>query len=165
MNETATAGADLQSLQEIPLPQPVSWFPQTIGWLYLGIVLLIAILLLAWHLRRRWQANRYRRDALAELDAIEARLRLDNANALLELPALLKRTALGSTARARVAALSGEDWLRFLEQTAPRAGIDSTAGRKLWQLAYTPVSPDLSPADRAALCTQARRWISHHVAV
>lgn len=165
MNRAVAADADLQSLQEIPLPQPVSWLPQTIGWLYVGVILLIAISLLAWHLWRRWQANRYRRDALAELDAIEARLRLDDTDALLELPALLKRTALGCTARERVAALSGEDWLHFLEQSAPRAGIDSTAGRKLWQLAYAPAPPDLSAADRAALCTQARRWISHHVAV
>lgn len=165
MSDPTVGGADLQSLQEIPLPQPVSWLPQTVGWLYLGIAVLIAISLLAWHLWRRWQANRYRRDALAELDAIEARVRLDDANAMRELPALLKRTALGYTARARVAALSGADWLRFLEQSAPRAGIDPTTGQKLWQLAYAPAPGDLSAADCAALCAQARRWISHHAAV
>ena len=97
----------LEGLLEIGLPPPVSYAPETAGWWILLAALLLAALLLAWRWRRSWTANRYRREALAELAALEA-----GPGGAALLPELVKRTALAAAPREKVAALSGEKWLR-----------------------------------------------------
>ena len=167
MSDATIVGADLQALQEIALPAPVSWLPQTVGWLVVSIAILLALALFGWRRWRHWRANQYRRDALAELAAIEQKLQRDDQQALRQLPALLKRTALGCTPRLQVAALSGADWLRFLERSAPGVELAGATGQQLWQLAYAPDAAlrNMPRNEIDALCTLARRWIRHHVAV
>lgn len=167
MSDATIIGADLQALQEITLPAPVSWLPQTVGWLVLLGTLLVIALALGGYQWRRWRANQYRRDALAELASIEARLQRDEPAALRELPALLKRTALCCAPRAQVAALTGDDWLHFLERTAPREKFPASAGQLLWRLAFAPDAAlrAVPGTDRAALCELIRGWIRHHAAV
>ena len=56
----------LDRLVPVPDPVPISWWPATAAWLWVGAILL---LLLLWALRvgmRRHRANAYRRAALRE---------------------------------------------------------------------------------------------------
>ena len=103
----------LEQLREIPLPVPVSYAPQTIGWYIVGALLVAGLAWLAVRWHRSWRANRYRRAALAELCAAGARGQPGHA-----LPALVKRTALSFAPREEVAGLSGDRWLEFLDRTA-----------------------------------------------
>ncbi|MCF5701297.1 DUF4381 domain-containing protein [Pseudomonas syringae] len=82
----------IEQLQELGLPAPVSYAPQTWGWWVLLAVLVLAALLIG--IRRYWQWRRdaYRREGLARL--AQLRSRSDDLNALRELPELLKRVAL-----------------------------------------------------------------------
>ncbi|MEM7434787.1 MAG: DUF4381 domain-containing protein [Myxococcota bacterium] len=122
----------LPGWEEIVVPEPVSMTPQTIGWAALGIALALVVVWAAVRAVRIVRRNRYRRAALRELKAIR---RAPETHAV-QVPALLKRTALGAFGRTQVASLSGAAWVAFLERTCPSAGFDGVTGDALIQLAY-----------------------------
>jgi Domain of unknown function (DUF4381) len=157
----------LQPLQELPLPAPVSYAPRTIGWVCVAILLAALLGWAAWRLQRSRARQRYRRDALAELAGIEAQLRdhaghAGRAAALAAIPPLIKRTALAVVPREHVASLSGDQWLAFLQRT--RGHFDARSGALLAFVSYAPPDEVAAVADdeAAALVGHARDWIEHH---
>ena len=142
----------MERLHDIVLSEPVSWLPQTTAW-YVAVVaalLVMALGLAAWLRHRR--KNRYRREALARLAEIA------NRGAYAELPALVKRTALCCGRRVEVASLTGEAWLRFLDESYGGRGFTHGPGRALTTLAYAP-TPEL---DGDAIVPVVRDWIRKH---
>lgn len=107
-----TLGARLREVFE---PAPPSLQPETVGaWLTLiALGLTVAAALAA--LSLRYARRRHRRAAARELGALRAAWNANPAapDVLERVPALLKRCALGSFARERVAPLSGDRWLAF----------------------------------------------------
>lgn len=168
VSAVADGSPQLQGLQELPLPAPVSYVPQTIGWLFVAIVLLAVVLLALWMGWRRYERQRYRRNALQELAGIEANLAsgqvdpLQRAAMLAAIPRLLKRTSLEVAPREQVAALTGDAWLAFLQRT--RGHFDARTGPLLTLASYAPPEQvaRLSQDDAAALIRHARDWIEHH---
>jgi hypothetical protein len=158
----------LQSLQELPLPAPVPWIPQTIGWAVIAVLLALFVAWGAWAGWRRRRRQHYRRIALAELERIETTLADANADsqrraaALADIPALLKRTSLAAAPRERVAALTGDAWLAFLAQT--RGRFDAHSGALLALVSYAPADriAAISPGETHTLLEHARDWIAHH---
>ncbi len=63
----------LRELHDVAIPDSVSWVPQTIGWKILGVALLLLTFYLAYRLALRWWSNRYRKEALNELNSLDAR--------------------------------------------------------------------------------------------
>jgi hypothetical protein len=157
----ADTPANLQALRELPLPAPVSYAPQTIGWLFVVIVLLALLAVGAWLAWRRRQRTRYRREALRELARIEAKLGHDT-NALADIAPLLKRTAMAAATRDQVASLSGASWLAYLQRT--HEGFDEPSGAALYAASYAPQAraKRLSPRQTRRLLRAARDWIEHH---
>lgn len=146
----------LDQMHGLAMPEPVSWWPQTPGWwIVMGWVLAVLVLL-AWQFARRRRRNRYRREALAELRAIETDSRTDPAVAAQRIAAVLKRTALVAYPRKQVAALYGPDWARFLTESAGNDRRVAAAAGELATAAYRP------GADPKALSGPARRWIRRH---
>ena len=159
----------LENLHEIVLPAPVSWMPQAIGWyIVFGLILLVTGSWVYGSLRR-FRKNRYRRLALKELAVIERELKQPEkrAQALGEIPVLLKGTALSAFPRSEVADLSGERWLAFLDRTMAGKYFTEGEGRLLPELAYSPVqrAAQLSDESISDLLQLVRRWIRTHVAV
>jgi hypothetical protein len=153
-------GLDLPQLLDlmhgIVTPEPVPWFPATPGW-WIALGWLFAVLLLAaWQFARYRRRNRYRRDALAELDVIAARKDIDPAESAQRIAAVLKRTALVAYPRADVAALYGASWARFLTESADNDARIAEAADRLATAAYRP------DADPGVLAEPARRWIRRH---
>ena len=156
----------LQTLHDIVIPGPVSWIPQTVGWLVLGLLILAGLIRWGARAYRDWRANRYRRAALSELVrlqglAAEASSRI---RALRELPLLVKRTALSFSPREEVASLAGEAWLDFLDHTYAGNAFTQGAGRWLLDLDYRSEAfvEALSETDQEALFALVGRWISRH---
>lgn len=113
-------GADpLANLRDIHLPADVSWWPPAPGWWLLAGLLTGACLWLLWFAWRRHRQRAYRRAALHLLQQLRRRQN-PPAERLAEANALLKRTALAAWPAARVAALHGGDWCRFLSASLPR---------------------------------------------
>ena len=160
--------AALQALRELPLPAPVSYAPQTIGWLFIALLFVVIAAVIAWLVWRRHEQSRYRREALAELARIEAKLNDEGtrAAALAAIAPLIKRTALAAAPRDQVAALSGASWLAYLRKT--HGAFDDECGSLLYASSYAPRErlAGVTPQQAQRLVSAAREWIGqHHVEV
>jgi hypothetical protein len=158
----------LKPLQELPLPEPVSWAPQTIGWAAVAVLLFVAVVWAGWIGWRRYKRERYRRVALAELVEIEVALNDAQCRkaALAAIPSLIKRTSLAAAPRERVAALSGDEWLAFLKRT--RGRFDERSGALLTLVSYAPAEQiaSITPLEVETLVSVTRDWIQrHHVEI
>jgi hypothetical protein len=154
----------LQPLQELPLPAPVSWTPQTVGWAGVGVIVLGLLAWGIWAIWRHHRSQRYRRVALAQLAQIETALNdpAQRVAALTAIAPLIKRTSLAVAPRERVASLGGEAWLAFLKAT--RGHFDARSGALLSLVSYAPAEQiaAVSAHDAQMLVTAARDWIEHH---
>lgn len=157
-----TSAPSIDQLKELALPPAPSYLPQTWGWALLAAVLLLALLSYGAWRYRRWQQDRYRREALVQLADLEAAL-LDQQQrlpALRALPELLKRVALSMPASPAVATLRGSDWQAFLTAHS-RAPVTADFAEQLSFLAYAPDS-SLQEVDAKALLLQCKSWVEHH---
>jgi hypothetical protein len=86
------------------------------------------------------------------------------AEAIRELPVLLKRVAIAGYSRATVASLMGEEWLAFLDRTGGTKEFTEGSGRMLPEILYASIeSLKTLPDERvAALRETVRRWIGRH---
>jgi hypothetical protein len=155
----------LRSLHDISMPPPVSWLPQTWGWALLAALLLSALLFLGIAALRRYRNNAYRREALRELVRLENEIgdAESRGSAFPELAELLKRTALAAWPRAKIAALTGEGWLRFLVNSGGAAEGLSYLFNDLEYRNDTTFSSVSEGSARKSIGA-ARQWIEkHHV--
>ncbi|AYF86685.1 DUF4381 domain-containing protein [Pseudomonas sp. DY-1] len=168
MSATPVPGID--QLKELALPvPPYNYFPQTWGWLVLLLVVVSIALVwgaLKW---RRWQRDRYRREALVRLDTLVGALEDAGQRlaALRELPELLKRVALSMPDAPSVARLGGQAWQAFLAERAP-APLPEGFAKGLFTIAYAPDARVLAipDAEVRSLFITSRHWIeAHRVAV
>lgn len=154
----------LDQLRELPLPPAVDYWPQTWGWVALLGLLVLAAVAGAWHALHRRRRNRYRRQALRWLDAIEHGAAAD-PQAARRLPELLKRVGISAAPAqaARIRALRGDAWLDFLQRTG-RQPFPADAAELLRTLAYAP-APTVAAISRArlrALFDASRQWVERH---
>ena len=128
--------------------------PETIGWQFVLAVLVLVICYALYRCVRRWRANGYRRQALRELHDMKAKEQLQ------QLPALLKRVAMHGYGREKVASLSGQSWLQFLDGTLGGEQFRCGPGSCLPGLAYADLQ--LTSAQRQQLVALSARWIRGH---
>jgi len=149
-------------LLDPPLPDPVSWWPQTPAWYLLVGLLLLALLYGGLRRLSALRRNRYRSHALQKLAATHKQLQEpgDHRSALQQLASLLKQTAVTAMPGSQVESLSGEAWLLFLART-----VDGDAvGRGLieWPFWGAAQLQQLSPQQLDELVGQVRHWIEFH---
>ena len=163
MAEMQPAPTDpLTGLIDIPLPSPVSLWPQTWPSRIAIALVLAAVIVALWRFVHYWRANRYRREALFELDEIGQRLDASEARGegLAELSMLVRRTALAAFPRESVAPLAGPAWLAFLDRSYGGQGFSLGPGRLLASAPYQRAAPDQDQL--RALATLVRQWIRGH---
>ncbi|MBK5938474.1 DUF4381 domain-containing protein [Halochromatium roseum] len=165
-NPTLNPGADpginpgsSLDLRDIHLPAEPGFWPPAPGW-WLLFVLLLGVAL--WLGRLGWgQYRRLRRRQriLAELDRLQG-AGLQGPALIAALSALLKRVALSRYPRTEVAALTGADWLAFLDRSGGNGGFATGPGRALADGAYAPAALGGDQGlDRQALLTVVRDWL------
>ncbi|MEO5378501.1 MAG: DUF4381 domain-containing protein [Magnetococcus sp. DMHC-6] len=147
----------LAQLQPIHPPEPISFWPPAPGWWGLAALLFIASPWLFFRLRRFFQARRPIREALIELEQIAASYQKnqDGLQLLQKLSVLLRRVAMQRYGRPATAALTGQKWLAFLDQTGQTKAFSQGAGELLASGPYRLVEPD----DPNALLAIVRAWI------
>ncbi len=165
-----SAAANISQLQQLPLPEAVSYLPQTWGWLALLLILLAVGLLFAARKALHWRRNRYRRAALMELAQLHAQTSHASTrlHALRQLPELLKRTALSMPQQPAVESLCGAAWQHWLQQRNPTSPLPADFNQQLAHLAYAPPAQieQLDAGQIAQLFGHCQAWLEqHHVAV
>jgi Ca-activated chloride channel family protein len=152
----------LAGLIDIPLPEEVSLLPQT--WpLRIAIALIVVLAVWAiWRFVHQRRANRYRREALLELDRIGQASDAVPRRLADQLALLVRRTALGAFPRETIAPLTGTAWLAFLDRSYGGDEFSRGVGRWLVSGPYQPAEPGRD--DLKALRGLVDRWIrGHHV--
>ncbi len=148
--------ASLDRLIDIVMPPPVPWWPSAPGWYAIAAVLLLAIMVYAIGLFQRYRANQYRREALAELSSLKV-----EPESLVLVADLLKRTAMTFSERPSVAALTGEQWVTWLNG---QCGQPLFQGRPAELLAQYIYCQDVKSSDQDIqnLVQVSRKWITNH---
>ncbi len=145
----------LDRMHSLEMPDAVSWIPQTFGWWVLVAWAIVLAALGIWRFVAYRRRNRYRREALVLLAAIESHAG-GRPQAAGQIAALLKRTALVAYPRHQVASLYGAGWAEFLCQSSNHDALIVAAADTLAMAAYR------TDVDGAALYNPARRWIQVH---
>ncbi len=150
----------LARLRDIHQPGMIETWPPAPGWWILAGLALVALIALVTWLFLHWRRNRYRREALKELAALEGHWQAngDDAAYLQALQKLLKRVALTAFPREQVASLTGEAWLQFLDNSTNSHDFSIGEAEALIDGNYR---PDIS-IDVPALQIIAARWINDH---
>lgn len=165
MADVAADSGSLENLRDIVVPDPVPWWPVAPGWYVVWAVALLGLLWFGVQWIRNYRANRYRREALAELERIQWSFLSPSAraSALYELAVLLKRVALTAFPREVVAELSGEPWRRFLNEVGKTAAFTPDMLR-LMESAMCVGGDDTAFSDDAVgeVFVVARSWIRKH---
>lgn len=112
LNSLKVQLAELEPLFE---PEPVPFTFNTPAWYVLGILLLILSIYVFFLQLKKYKKNRYRRDALKALGALNLSYSNDFNIILNEIRIVLKQLAIHRYGRLTVASLYGQDWLEFLE--------------------------------------------------
>lgn len=146
----------IKGIEEVITPAPVSWLPTTAGWKLLALCALALACWFGLRALRRWQRNRYRRDALRQLDLLSTR---SGAERLPAIAVLLKSTALAAWPRREVAPLYGEAWVAWLEGAG---AVFSDESRKLLARAQYCREACGEDRDLDALSREAAAWIRAH---
>jgi hypothetical protein len=152
--------APLQQLRDIHIPAAVSWWPPAPGWWLLLIVAVASLAAALFWLRNYRRKNRYRRLALQHLQTLRGQWQQQrDDNALTQaINRLLKQTALAAYPRQRVAALTGADWLLFLDSGLKQPRFSEPALRALAST-YQAAPPTISAS---ALFDASEYWIRRH---
>jgi hypothetical protein len=150
------------------MPVPVSWWPETGGWLVFGVCVGMFVLLAVLRRLRRWREDAYRREHLAAIDRLLADSAGDLEQVTPQLAPLLKSAALQAYGRADVASLSGSAWLEFLDAHYPEPlhggrHFQSEAGASLIRVTYErDAASTMEPQVSRELIEMTRRWIARH---
>lgn len=150
----------LAALRDIHQPGLIETWPPAPGWWLLALLALLALIAGCVSLARRWRANRYRREARAELEQLllDWQQHQDDQAYVDALQHLLKRTALTRFPREAVAGLTGEAWVQFLDRSTGSHDFSLGAPEALIDGHYRP-GLDI---DVPALSSAALQWINRH---
>ena len=144
------------ALRDIHLPEAVSWWPPAIGWW----LLLILIPLSIWGLYCLYK-RLTRRTAIKSAKRVLAEIKLnDQHDPLQQLQALsawLRRVAMSQDSRQQTAALTGDSWLRYLDQSVEGSPFSEGVGRVLADAQYRKTAPD--NLDLVALTALCEDWL------
>jgi hypothetical protein len=168
MKLTEQQQAVLNQLQDIQLPEPITWWPLAFSWWILILSATSILIGMIWYFREQRKRNAYRREALESLSRImqskDAYVSLNVQ--ILAINGLLKQVALTTYGRVNVAPLNDQAWLDFLQKNASFIP-QPEALTALFKVAYqAPIMDVTQLKSQQALLTAwqtyAAKWIKGH---
>jgi len=160
MNPDPAAAGKLV-LRDIHVPF-ADWWPPAPGWWIVALLALIALFGLWRFAQRAFIQRRRRRTILAAWAEVrEGLLETADASSLARASEFMRRVALASYPREKVAGLSGDAWLSFLDETGGGEGFRNGPGHVIGSAAYRPDAGVDVDAD--ALVDLIRRWLTRQL--
>lgn len=123
----------LAQLRDVQLPVAPGWWPPAVGWWVVAAILLALIVALVFWFQH-WHANKWRRAALRQHQAIVSGS--DDVQKVRELSVLMRRVALNVGSRSRVASATDQAWLRVLDDIGQTRDYSAGVGKLLVTLPY-----------------------------
>ncbi len=150
----------LAQMRDIHLPQAIGWWPPAPGWWIVTSLSLLLVAAVSWYFYRAYQRNSFRRQAMQLLQChfLDWQQSRDTSLYMQQVNIVLKRTALLRFPESNVAALSGSQWMAFLDRHLPQSSPGFSGG-PLTQGPYAPPAPE---QDVAALQQLAMAWLRQH---
>lgn len=148
----------LRELNDVTVPDPVSWMPQTVGWKILATVIAGILLYIAYRQLIQWWHNRYRGEALAAIESITA----SDVNASRALHHVL--TVVQTHLDRRSGAFYGKSFLTSLDMQAGESS-STTFNDELgtnWLESLVNPRIQLSEQDVIELKARAKAWVVEH---
>jgi hypothetical protein len=148
----------LSGLRDIHLPPPPPVWPPAPGWWLLALLATGAVAVAVRHAFLSWRRGAARRAAVRSLADLRDRFHNGEAPEVLtaELSKLLRRAAMVRHPRARVAGLTGDDWLAFLDDDEHR--FSEGVGTCLVSAPYARAAN----VDLEALLVLCEKWVRRH---
>ncbi|NQY41788.1 MAG: DUF4381 domain-containing protein [Legionellales bacterium] len=144
-------------LRDVHLPEAPGMFPlSTLGY---GCVLvfLLFIILCCLYGFKKWLKGRARRKALKKIDTYKKDTQIDSVKTIASLSILLRRVALAYYPRHEVAGLTGDEWIKFLNDTSGTKLFNNELKELLLQIPYQKTSD----VDYNDLLYAVENWIKH----
>ncbi|MFM2580935.1 DUF4381 domain-containing protein [Vibrio fortis] len=148
----------LRDIQDVAVPDSVSWLPQTIGWKVLGVVLIMALAYAAYRYAcYRWH-NRYRQEALDVLGQLDPSDKSSAKRVFEVLKSVLRYL------NARNASVHGQRALATLDGYLPKktSTIFQDTASKIWIDSLINPSIYLTFEQRVEIIEKATTWVKVH---
>ncbi|PCJ19942.1 MAG: hypothetical protein COB04_04975 [Gammaproteobacteria bacterium] len=150
----------LQQLHDIHLPAQIGQWPPAIGWWFLALLVIITISASLYFGLKRYRHHAPRRQALNELQTLRTNYVVNDSQTTLKaLSELLKRVALSYYPRNRVAKLSDQAWLEFLDQTSDKVDFQSGPSNALVKFRYQASTSQIQPDVIDEIFNTCKQWI------
>jgi len=147
----------LQQLKDIHLPKSIPMWLTAPGWIALYMIAtgLIGYGIYYWYKRKKQGYTiQYAMNQLNQLQTL-ATHNPENINIAAEISTLIRRTALYYFRRDRIAGLSGQDWLNFLNNSGNTTLFTAEAGQLLIDAPYR----QYHHGDLAPLFSLTQHWL------
>lgn len=148
----------LRDFADVEVMDPVSWWPQTIGWKVLFALLVIALAYVAYKRGLHWWQNRYRQEALDALAIIQP----DSNEVGPQLFKVMK--AVLTYLSPSYSKLISEPFFELLSQMSPDVPELDDSVRDAWMASLVNPNFLLDVEDAVILQKYCRAWVIHHVA-
>lgn len=155
----APSSITLAGWMEAPLPDSVSWWPQTIGWKILAVVLLIMVIrIIIWRVQI-YRFNRYRREARHALQQGQSLVGTSAAQYYFQ---VIK--AIAQHVEAKSAAMYKADFLTYLDASfeSHKGGFNNEIGSQWLQVQINPKA-HFSQEQGTHIYQLCEMWIQKHV--
>ena len=138
---------------------PEVWPPAPGSWLLAIMLVVLLFLLSAWMLRH-WRRRRLQKEAITTLETLGSNYSdAQTPQFLAALSILLRRVALMKYPRRQVAALTGSEWLSFLDRHGGEGQYSNGVGKVLAEGPYA----RHSNVDKDALLALSHKWIKQNI--
>ncbi len=154
IQDSVAANVTQVKLEGLYEPPPVAFTFETIGWSVLAVLLVLILILIVFFQIRKYIRNKYRREALIELESING-----NTTAFNQTFVILKRVAIRVFGREKVGPLYGKEWLGFLEKTGRRVSLVNFE-EQIYSSMYN--EKELAVKEKEEIILNAKKWIKTH---
>lgn len=114
-------------LRDIQVPEAISSWPPAIGWWILAVLVPLC-LYLTYRLYKRLTRKTALTEAKKYLQELREDKKMTKRQKVVAISGLMRRIAVTLYPRVRVASLTGDKWLNFLDESIPNRGFNSDTG-------------------------------------